>query len=146
MKKLIITLYTVIVAITFTNCSKEEMNPEENLPNEVKAYIITHFPDQSITEAKKNENDSINTYEIRLDNLTDLEFNYKFEIMDIDGKTKIPNSVISEKISNYVILNYPDNFITGWEMDEGKQEVELDNAMDLEFDMNNNFMQIDITP
>ena len=31
-------------------------------------------------------------------------------------------------------------------MDEGKQEVELDNAMDLEFDMNNNFMQIDITP
>ena len=146
MKKLIITLYTVIVAITFTNCSKEEMNPGENLPNEVKSYIITHFHDQLITEAKKNENDSINTYEIRLDNLTDLEFNYKFEIMDIDGKTKIPNSVISEKISNYVILNYPDNFITGWEMDEGKQEVELDNAMDLEFDMNNNFMQIDITP
>jgi len=145
-KKLIITLYTVIVAITFTNCSKEEMNPGENLPNEVKAYIITHFHDQLITEAKKNENDSINTYEIRLGNLTDLEFNYKFEIMDIDGKTKIPNSVISEKISNYVILNYPDNFITGWEMDEGKQEVELDNAMDLEFDMNNNFMQIDITP
>ena len=146
MKKLIITLYTVIVAITFTNCSKEEMNPGENLPNEVKVYINTHFPDQLITEAKNNEKDSINTYEIRLDNLTDLEFNYKFEIMDIDGKTKIPNSVISEKISNYVILNYPDNFITGWEMDEGKQEVELDNAMDLEFDMNNNFMQIDTTP
>lgn len=141
-----ITLCVVIVAITFTNCSKEELKPGENLPNEVKVYITTHFPDQFINEAKINENDSIKTYEIRLDNLTDLEFNYKFEIMDIDGKTKIPNSVISEKISIYVSLNYPNNFITGWEMDEGKQEVELNNGIDLEFDSNNEFLQIDTTP
>ena len=30
-------------------------------------------------------------------------------------------------------------------MDEGKQEVELNSTVDLEFDMNNNFLQIDIT-
>ncbi len=30
-------------------------------------------------------------------------------------------------------------------MDEGKQEVELNNSMDLEFDMDNNFLQIDLT-
>jgi hypothetical protein len=31
-------------------------------------------------------------------------------------------------------------------MDEGKQEVELNNGLDLEFDMNNDFLQIDVTP
>ena len=42
-------------------------------------------------------------------------------------------------------VNYPNNFITGWEMDEGKQEVELNNSVDLEFDMNNVFLQNDLT-
>jgi hypothetical protein len=45
-----------------------------------------------------------------------------------------------------MIVNYSDNFIKGWEMDEGKQEVELNNGLDLEFDMNNDFLQIDLTP
>ncbi|NTW31955.1 MAG: hypothetical protein HGB12_04915 [Bacteroidetes bacterium] len=58
----------------------------------------------------------------------------------------MPHSVISSKIFDYVSVNYPNNFITGWEMDEGKQEVELNNSLDLEFDMNNDFLQIDITP
>jgi hypothetical protein len=65
--------------------------------------------------------------------------------LDIDGNTELPNSVISSKIFDYVSLNYPNNFITGWEMDEGKQEVELNNRVDLEFDMNNDFLQIDLT-
>ena len=54
-------------------------------------------------------------------------------------------SVISIKIFEYVKVNYPNNFITGWEMDEGKQEVELNNSVDLEFDMNNVFLQNDLT-
>jgi hypothetical protein len=146
MKKIIITLCSVIVAITITNCTKEELKPGANLPHEVKTYITTHFPDQSITKAIINEDDSIKAYEIRLDNLTDLEFNSKYEIMDIDGITEIPYSTISEKIITYVSINYPNNFITGWEMDEEKQEVELNNALDLEFDMNNDFLGIDTTP
>jgi hypothetical protein len=146
MKKIIITLCSVIAAIIITNCTKEEIIPGANLPDEVKTYITTHFPDQFITEAIINEDDSVKAYEIKLDNLTDLEFNSKYEIMDIDGITEIPHSTISEKIITYVSINYPNNFITGWEMDEGKQEVELNNALDLEFDMNNDFLGIDTTP
>jgi hypothetical protein len=146
MKKLIVTICTVIIAITFSGCTKEVIKPGADLPVLIQAYIATHFPDQSITEAIINKNDSINAYEITLDNLTTLEFNNKYEIMDIDGITRIPESVISDKILAYVSINYPNNFITGWEMDEGKQEVELDNALDLEFDSNNDFLRIDLTP
>jgi hypothetical protein len=146
MKKLIIVICLVIAAVAFASCTKEALTPGSDLPAQIKTYIATHFPTQLIIESKINENDSLNAFEIKLDNLTGLEFDYKYEIMDIDGITIIPKTTISEKIWNYVTINYPDNFITGWEMDEGKQEVELNNALDLEFDMNNDFLQIDLTP
>jgi hypothetical protein len=60
MKKLVITLCEVVAAMTLSNCSKEELKPGADLPNKVKTYITTHFPDQFITEAKINENDSVN--------------------------------------------------------------------------------------
>jgi hypothetical protein len=146
MKNLSALIYSVIVLIAVTACRKDEVKPGENLPSEIKSYISTNFAEQLIIEAKINANDTIKAFEITLDNLTDLEFNNKYEITDIDGITKLPDSVISVKIRDYVTLNYPDKFITGWELDEGKQEVELNDSMDLEFDMNNNFLQIDITP
>ena len=143
MNKIVISL--IISATIIAGCFKEEIKPGDNMPLEIRTYLTTHYPSQSIIEAIIDKTDSTNTYEIKLGNKTSLEFNYKKEIMDIDGNTELPNTVISSKIFDYVGLNYPNNFITGWEMDEGKQEVELNDRIDLEFDMNNVFLQIDLT-
>ena len=72
-----------------------------------------------------------------------LEFNRKKEIIDIDGVTQLPNSVIPEKILQYVTTNYPTNFITDWKLDDKNQQVQLDNGLDLEFKMNGDFLRID---
>ncbi|NLW30122.1 MAG: hypothetical protein GXY77_01545 [Fibrobacter sp.] len=72
-----------------------------------------------------------------------LEFNRKNEIIDIDGVSQLPNSVIPEKILQYVTTNYPTNFITDWELDGKNQQIELDNGLDLEFNMNGDFLRID---
>ena len=126
------------------SCAKEEIILGDNLPMEIRTYITTHYPSQSITESEIDKTDSTNTYEVKLNNASSLEFNYKKEIMDIDGNTELPKSVISSKIFDYVSVYYPNNFIRGWELDEGcKQEVELNNSLDLEFDLNNNFLQCD---
>jgi hypothetical protein len=129
----------------YVSCTKEEIKPEDNLPKEIRTYITAHYPSQTIIKSEIDITDSTNTYEIKLKNTTSLEFDYKKEIVDIDGNTELPTSVISSKIFEYVSINYPNNFITGWEMDEGKQEVELNNRVDLEFNMNNDFLQIDLT-
>ena len=55
----------------------------------------------------------------------------------------MPNSVIPEKILQYVTTNYPTNFITDWELDDKNQQVQLDNGLDLEFKMNGDFLRID---
>ena len=140
-----ITLSMIIATMIYVGCTKEEIKPGDNLPTEIKTYLTAHYPSQSIIDAVIDKTDSTNTYEIKLNNATSLEFNYNKEIMDIDGNTELPISVISSKVFDYVRINYPNNFITGWEMDEGKQEVELNNRVDLEFDMNNDFLQIDLT-
>jgi hypothetical protein len=141
-----ITISMIVAAVIFVSCDKDEIEPGDNMPKEIRTYITAHYPSQSITHSEIYIADSIKTYEIKLNNGTSLEFDYKKAIVDIDGNTELPKSVISSKIFDYVSINYPSNFITGWEMDEGKQEVELNNSVDLEFDMNNDFLQIDSTP
>ena len=135
----------IISAVIYVSCKKEEIKPEDKLPTEIRTYITTHYPSQTIYEPIIDKTDSTCTYEVKLSNATSLEFNYKKEIVDIDGNTELPKSVISIKIFDYVKVSYPNNFITGWEMDEGKQEIELNNSVDLEFNMNNDFLQIDFT-
>ena len=67
---------------------------------------------------------------------------YDFFI-DIEGISKLPDSVIPSKIREYVVANYPQNHIIGWEIDGRNQQVELDNDLDLEFTMNGDFIRID---
>ena len=67
----------------------------------------------------------------------------KNQIIDIDGKTALPNSVIPEKIRQYVTANYPTNVITDWELDDLNQQIQLDNGLNLEFTMNGDFIRID---
>ena len=143
MNKIIISM--IVATMIFVSCAKDKIKPEDKLPTEIKTYLTTHYPNQLVTEANIDISDSTNTYEVKLNNATSLEFNYLKEILDIDGNTELPKSTISSKIFDYVSVNYPQNFITGWEMDEGKQEVELNDRVDLEFDMNNDFLQIDLT-
>jgi hypothetical protein len=146
MKKAIFTISTTLAILFFLGCAKETTKLGDNLPAEIKNYLTTHYPEQSITKVDISIEDSSKTYEIKLANLTELEFNANKEIVDIIGKTELPSSVVHEKIRTYVILNYPINFIVGWELDEGKQEVELNNSVDLEFDNDNNFLRVDTTP
>ncbi|HXK74209.1 MAG TPA: PepSY-like domain-containing protein, partial [Bacteroidales bacterium] len=83
------------------------------------------------------------TYDILLSENISLEFNRKKEIIEIDGETQLPNSVIPEKILQYVTVNYPTNFITDWKLDGKNQEVQLDNGLNLEFNIKGDFLRID---
>ncbi|HLQ99587.1 MAG TPA: hypothetical protein VK102_04365 [Sphingobacterium sp.] len=37
--------------------------------------------------------------------------------------------------------NYPNNFIAGWEWDGNKQDVDLNNGVQLEFNLNGGFVK-----
>ncbi|SHJ66447.1 PepSY-like domain-containing protein [Pseudozobellia thermophila] len=133
----------------FTSCSDDDDNSndiflsEAEIPESIQTYINDHFGETTILNAEKEtENDGV-TYEIHLSDNTDLEFNGDLDIVDIDGTSKLPESVIPEAIRDYTATNYPDNYITDWELELDHQQVELDNHVELEFDMNGDFIRID---
>ena len=72
-----------------------------------------------------------------------MEFNSKNNIKSIEAKSKLPNSVIPEKIMEYVETNYPNNFIVEWDLDTKHQSVELNNGIELEFTLKGAFLRID---
>ncbi len=132
-----------LVMFSMTSCDKETIITDNDVPDEITEYVATHFPDNKIIQTIKDVDGLVKTYEVFLDGNFRLEFNRKKEIIDIEGNTELPASVIPEKIRNYVAENFPDNFITEWEIEGKNQQVGLDNDIDIEFTMDGDFIRID---
>lgn len=134
-------LITAIFALT--SCDKETILNNAQTPSEITAFVTTHFPNHQILQTVKNAEGFKRTYDVILNGNISLEFNRKLEIIDIDADTQLPESVIPAKIGQYVNSNFPQNFITDWELEGKHQQVGLDNDLDLEFTMNGDFIRID---
>ncbi len=144
LKSFLFTAILILISVSAGGCEeKERIIPASELPVEITNWISTHFPDNEIVRSKVEIKKNKKKYEIYLQGGFNLEFNSRKEITEIDGHTKLPDSVIPDKIKQYVDANYPDNFIISWELERNKQEVELDNGIELEFDLNGNFIRID---
>ena len=136
-------LVAVALSVSLISCAKEEVIPVSELPAEMKAYISTHFPSNTILQVVKDVDGLTKTYDVLLSERISLEFNRQKEIIDIDSEIALPNSVIPEQIRQYVTANYPSNVITDWELDDRNQQVQLNNGLDLKFNMNGDFLRID---
>lgn len=132
------------LAIALTGCDKETvMDINSEVPNEIKTYANTHFPNNEIIQVIKDLVGVKKTYDVLLMSNTTLEFNRKLNIIDIDSDAELPASVIPTKIQDYVMTHFPNNVITGWEIEDKHQQVGLDNDVELEFTMNGDFIRID---
>jgi len=130
-------------SLTLTSCDKEEIIPSASLPPEINTFIGTHFPASTVIQVIKDRDGFTKSYDVTLSGSISLEFNRKKEIVDIDGISQLPDSVIPDKIRAFVASNYPGNVITDWELDDKNQQVELDNGLDLAFNMSGEFLRID---
>jgi hypothetical protein len=142
MKRSILILSALVLFLA-TACSKDAVVPEETLPASIKEYITTHFPTHAILEVMKEREGLSTSYEVTLEGSFKLEFDRRNQIKDIEGITKLPDSVVPAKISEYVTSNYPDQFIVKWEKDDNHQEIQLDNKMELVFTLSDDFLRID---
>lgn len=145
MKKLQILgiLLTLGLLLIATSCDDDKGLSENEIPNEITTFITTHFPSNNIIRATKDKDGSRVSYDVTLSGNVKLEFNSQREITDIDSNTKLPDSVIPQAIRDYVTENYPNNFITDWELEDNHQQVGLNNDVDLEFTMDGEFIRVD---
>jgi len=137
------TIFASVTLFLTISCEKEIITPSDDLPVEISTYLTIHFPKNTIVQVIKDLDGLTKTYDILLSENISLEFNRKKEVIAIDGVTQLPNSVIPEKILQYVNINYPTQFITDWELDFDNQQIELNNGLDLEFNKKGDFLRID---
>lgn len=143
MKKLI-TAIAIFGFIFTTNAFAQQpmLNPDQ-LPNQITQYIQKHFPDSQIVAAQKeDEIFSPVEYEVWLNNGTQIDFE-KTTMVNIESNAKLPASVIPNNIAEYVNSNFSSTFIVSFELDNGKQGIELNNGMELIFDDQGNFLGMD---
>ncbi len=123
--------------------AQDKVIPAANLPAEIQNYIKTHFPTQQIAVAEIDYEGIFKEYEVKLNDKTKLEFDRKFQVKKLESKSALPETVIPNKINEYMKLNYPNNSITEWEKERKHQEVKLDNGLELEFTLKGKFIRID---
>ena len=131
------------IALALLSCNKETVLRTTDIPKEISEYVALHFPDNNILQVIKDIDGLKKSYDITLDGGFSLDFNRKKEIIEIEGTSELPESVIPSKLSSYVNSNFPDNYIIAWELEDKHQQIKLNNGLELEFKMNGDFIRID---
>lgn len=148
MKKTLITLCAVM-AISFIGIGSAKADDDkpiaaENLPASIKTFISTHFPDTKVAYAKTENDDMKKSYEVVLTNSVKLEFNKKGEWKNVDcERGAVPQAIVPEQIRAKVNELYPQAVITSIDRDRHDYEVELNNDIDLKFNLQFQLLEID---
>lgn len=124
----------------------EEIDPA-NLPQNILDFISTHYPGIEIEEAELENNGN---YEVELENDIELIFDGDGNFLgqaedendDDQGEDEhdINPEDLPQVILDYIAENYPDSTIIEAEKDDDEYEVTLNNGVELEFDLEGNFL------
>ena len=143
MKKISLILVAIsLFVFSNANAQKKYLAVSET-PGQIISYINAHFPKSEIISVKKDKEVLKTEYKVKLNTMVELEFDGNFSIKKIESKSALPQSVVPEKIVAYIHKNYPNNKILEWKKEKKGQKIELDNDIDVVFDLNGNFLGID---
>ena len=140
--RILVTLVIALTSLTLISCS-DRIIPSEKLPAAAQSFLKEYFPDSPISYVKK-EADLTPTYEVVLQNGTEIEFNKKGEWDNIDCKRlAVPAALIPAAISEYVNANFPGQSIVKIDRETYGHEIEMANGLELKFDKKGKLLHID---
>ena len=143
MKKISLILVAIsLFVFSNANAQKKYLAVSET-PGQIISYINAHFPKSENISVKKDKEVLKTEYKVKLNTMVELEFDGNFSINKIESKSALPQSVVPEKIVAYIHKNYPNNKILEWKKEKKGQKIELDNDIDVVFDLNGKFLGID---
>ena len=114
-----------------------------SLPAKAQQYL-KHFDSPVAHIEVDNEGVFGKTYEVRLKDGSEIDFDKKGEWKNVDTNLKpVPAAFVPKSIADYVKKNYPEAFVSKIDRESRGYDVELSNHMDLKFDANGNFLRFD---
>jgi len=127
-----------------TCLADDKIIPVEQLPAPAKTFVKKYFPQATIEYATKDTEFMGTTYEVRLSDGTEVDFDKKGNWDNVDCKTKaVPASLVPAAIAQYVTAHYPNTVIVKIDKERGGYEIELSNDLDLKFNSKGKLIGID---
>ena len=118
--------------------------PVDQLPQPVKTFVQTNFPEQSIIYAELETDAAGTTYEVKLNDGTELDFDKKGNWEKIDCKmVAVPAAFIPQEIAAFVKNSYPGALIVKIKKDRIGWEAETSNGLELKFNKKFQLVAID---
>ncbi len=116
---------------------------QKELPSEARLFIKDYFK-SPFSRAMKEVGDRKISYDVTLEDNTEIEFDDAGRWTEVDGKGKaIPTTFIQRTIVGYVKSNYSNQYIVKIERTDLNYEIELKSGIDLIFDPMGTFVKED---
>ena len=142
-KKTLTLIATLIIPIILMSCSDKIIQPSQ-LPQNAQDFIQQYFPGIDVAYVKLDSELMKKTFEVRLEDGTELEFTGKGDWDSIDCKRKaVPAELVPEAIAGYVQSNFPTQTITKIDKEPYGYEIELSNDLDLKFNKDGKLISVD---
>ena len=142
MKKFLSLLAVSFACILVLGSCEESRIRESKLPEAAQDLISRYFPGIKVKYAEKEIDDGIRTYNVKLADGTEIEFNEAGEWTEIDCDfATIPDGVLPEKISGYIAANYPLTKAYKAEKKFGGYEITVTGGYKLFFNNNGDFIR-----
>ncbi len=134
MKKRIVTLCLLLFGalIGLQSCDDEKNITFDKLPQTARQFIGNYFPDQTVNRTRQEKDNGIVSYEVRLTDGTEIDFNAAGEWQHIDRPFGIiPDEIVPQAILNDLAGRYPEARVHEIEKELGGYEIGIGNGLEL---------------
>lgn len=115
------------------------------LPAKAQTFIKTYYPQANILQVTEDTDYLFwKEYKVLLKDNVKIEFDKNGDWKEVNAeRSQVPAKLIANPIQQYITKNFPGTHITQINKDSRKYEIELSSGLDLEFNLNGEFLRID---
>lgn len=140
----ILALLLLSLTVVFA-CNDKVSTDIGVLPQQSRQFLSTHFAGIPVSHIQIDKDFLVvDSYDVILTDGTNVELNRKGEWKEVKRhNAAIPTAIIPAFIRKYVKQHYPTAKVLAISRDRRDYEVDLDNRLELKFDLKGNLIEID---
>ena len=129
---------------SLSSFADDRVIPTQQLPAAAQTFMQNTFPGQGIAYATIDRDFGKTTYDVRLNDGTEVDFDAKGTWDKVDcGLSAVPAQLVPTAIADYVKANFAGAMIVKIDKERHGYDIELSNDLELKFNKQGQFIGID---
>ena len=140
--KAVVAILMLMLSVTAFGSSKQPV-AFTTLPETVQQVVLTNFSLDQIQIVTSEKAFGGFKYMFLMADGTKVEYNSKAQLLEAENLQGINDAFVPEAILTYIRTTFPNATITEYKNEGNKQEIELNDKMELVFSKNGKFLRIE---